>query len=101
LHTWGPWPVAYLIVYTARFLAVPAVLSYSSRLASAEPGQPFLRDWVARQVAAAVVSSPAEQERLLTLAPLTSGQVRVIEPTQPHLGRTLTALYARLRAATP
>jgi hypothetical protein len=101
LHTWGPWPIAYLIVYTARFLAVPAVLSYSPQLISAGLAQPFLWDWVARRVAAALVSSPAEQERLLTLAPLTLRQVHVIDPTQRHLGPTLTALYARLGAATP
>ena len=100
-HAWGPWPIAYLTIYTARFLAVPAVLSYSSRLVSAKLEQPFLWDWVARQVAAAIVSSPAEQERLLTLAPLTSRQMHVIDPTQPHLGQTLTALYGRLGAATP
>ena len=100
-HTWSPWPIAYLTIYTARFLAVPAVLSYSSRPVSAKLEQPFLWDWVARQVAAAIVSSPAEQERLLTLAPLSPKQVHVIDPTQPHLGQTLTALYARLSAATP
>jgi Glycosyltransferase Family 4 len=99
LHTWGPWPIAYLIVYTARFLAIPAVLSYSSRLAAAKLEQPFLWNWVARQVAATIVPSPAEQERLLTLAPLPSSQVHVIDPTQPHLGQTLTALYARLSGA--
>jgi hypothetical protein len=100
-HAWGPWPISYMTIYTARFLAVPAVLSYSSRLISAKLEQPFLWDWVARQVAAAIVSSPAEQERLLTLAPLTSRQVHVIDPAQPHLGQTLTVLYARLSAATP
>jgi hypothetical protein len=94
-------PIAYLTVYTARFLAVPAVLSYSSQLVAVQSEQPFLWDWVAQQVAAAIVASPAEQERLLTLAPLTSGHVHVIDPTQPHLGQTLTALYARLSAATP
>jgi hypothetical protein len=100
-HTWGPWPIAYLTIYTARFLAVPAVLSYSSQLVSTKLEQPFLWDWVARQVAAAIVSNLTEQERLLTLAPLTARQVHVIDPTQPHLGQTLTALYMRLGAATP
>ena len=100
-HTWVPWPIAYLTIYTARFLAVPAVLSYSSQLVSAKLEQPFLWDWVAWQVAAAIVSSPAEQECLLTLAPLTARQVHVIDPTQQHLGQTLTALYTRLGAATP
>jgi hypothetical protein len=98
-HTWGPWPIAYVTIYTARFLAVPAVLSYSSLLMSAKLEESFLWGWVARQVAAAIVSSPAEQERLLTLAPLTSRQVHVIDPTQLHLGQTLTALYAHLSIA--
>src|SRR5262245_15106113 len=98
-HTWGPWPIAYVTIYTARFLEVPAVLSYSLPLMSATLEQPFLWGWVARQVAAAIVSSPAEQERLLTLAPLTARQVHVIDPTQSHLGHRLTGLYARLRAA--
>jgi hypothetical protein len=101
LHTWGPWPIAYLTVYTARFLAVPAVLSYSSQLVSAKLEQPFLWDWVARQVAAVVVPNTAERERLLTLAPLTPTQVHVIDPAQPHLGHTLTALYTCLGVATP
>jgi len=101
LHTWGPWRIAYLTIYTARFLAIPAVLSYSSQLVSARLEQPFLWDWVVQQVAAVIVSSPAEQERLLTLAPLALRQVHVIDPTQPHLGQILTALYARLSAATP
>jgi hypothetical protein len=100
-HTWGPWPIAYLTVYTARFLAVPAVLSYSSQLVSAKLEQPFLWDWVARQVAAVVVPNTAERERLLTLAPLTPTQVHVIDPAQPHLGHTLTALYTCLGVATP
>jgi hypothetical protein len=101
LHAWGPLPIAYLTVYTARFLAVPAILSYSSQLVSAKLEQPFLWDWVARQVAAAIVASPAEQAHLQTLAPLAAGQVHVIDPTQPHLGQTLIALYTSLGAAIP
>jgi hypothetical protein len=95
-HTWGSLPIAYLTVYTARFLAVPAVLSYSAPRVSAKPEQPFLWDWVAQHVSAVVVPSTAEQECLLALGPLTSTQVHMIDPAQPHLGQTLTALYARL-----
>ena len=95
-HAWGPLPIAYLTVYTARFLGVPVVVSSLS----AEPEQPFLWNWVARQAAAVSVPSMVERERLLTLGPLTSTQVHVLDPRQPHLGQALTALYARLGAAT-
>ena len=101
-HAWGTLPIAYLAVYTARFLAMPAVVSYGSPIVSARPAQPFLWDWVARQVSAAVVPSTAEQERLLTLGPLTATQMHVIDPTRSELGQTLTALYARVGGtATP
>jgi len=88
-------PIAYLTVYTARFLDVPAVVSSIA----AEPEQPFLWDWVARQASAIIVPSSVELERLLTLGSLTSAQVHVLDPMQPHLGQALTALYARLGAA--
>ena len=94
-HAWGPLPIAYLTVYSARFLDVPAVVSSLS----VAPEQPFLWDWVARQASAVLVPSRAERERLLTLGPLTSTQVHVLDPRQPHLGQTLTALYTRLGAA--
>lgn len=99
VHAWGALAVAYLAVYTARFLAIPAVVSYDGQLRSALAQQPFLWDWVARQVSAAVVPSMAEREQLLTLSPLPSGQIHVIAPTQPQAGRILTALYARLCGA--
>ena len=98
-HAWGALSVAYLAVYTGRFLAVPAVVSYGWQLRSARPQQPFLWDWVARQLSAAVVPSMAEYERLLTLGPLAATQLHVIEPGQPEVGRTLTALYARVCGA--
>ena len=98
-HAWGALSVAYLAVYTARFLAVPAVVSYGWQLRSARPQQPFLWDWVARQVSAAVVPSVAEYERLLTLSPLAPTQLHVIAPRQPEVGRTLTDLYARVCGA--
>ena len=100
-HAWGPLRVAYLAVYTACFLAVPAVVSYGSQMLSAKPEQPFLWDWVARRVSAAVVPSRAEHDRLLTLGPLTSTQVHMIDPTRSELGQTLTALYARVCGAAP
>jgi hypothetical protein len=95
-HAWGPLPIAYLTVYSARFLDVPAVVSSLS----VAPEQPFFWDWVARQASAVLVLGRAERERLLTLGPLTSTQVYVLDPTQPHLGQALTALYTRLGAAT-
>ena len=95
-HAWGALSVAYLAVYTARFLAVPAVVSYDWPIRAAMAQQPFLWDWVARQVSAAVVPSMAEREQLLTLSPLMPDQMHVIAPTQPQGERLLAALYARL-----
>jgi len=43
-----------------------------------------------------VVPSVAEYERLLTLSPLAPTQLHVIAPRLPEVGRTLTALYARV-----
>ena len=95
-HAWGTLAVAYLAVYTARFLAVPAVVSYDWPLWSGKPLQPFLWNWVARQVSAAVVPSRAEYEQLLTGSPLAPTRLHVIDPMQGELGRALTALYTRL-----
>ena len=95
-HAWGTLSVAYLAVYTARFLAVPAVVSYGWQLRSSQPQQPFLWDWVARQVSAAVVSSRLEYERLLTCSPLLPTQLHMIDPMQAEVGQALTALYVRL-----
>jgi len=98
-HAWGALSVAYLAVYTARFLAVPVVVSYDWQLRSARPQQPFLWDWVARQVSAAVVPSRAEYEGLLTRSPLAPTQLHVLDPMQAEVGQTLTALYGRLCGA--
>ena len=101
-HAWGTLSVAYLTAYTARFLAVPAVVSYGWQLRSAQPQQPFLWDWVARHVSAAVVPSMAEYERLLTHSPLTPTQLHVIDPRQSAVGQTLTTLYMHVSdAVTP
>ncbi len=95
-HAWGALSVAYLAVYTARFLAVPGVVSYDWQLRSAQPQPPFLWDWVARQVSAAVVPSREEYERLLTCSPLVRTQLHVIDPLQVEVGQALIALYVRL-----
>jgi len=100
-HAWGTLAVAYLAVYTARFLAVPVVVSYDWQLRSGKP-PPFLWDWVARQVSATVVPSRAEYEWLLTHSLLAPTQLQVIDLMQAEVGQTLTALYARLcGAVTP
>jgi hypothetical protein len=95
-HAWGTLPIAYLAVYTARFLDMPSVVSYGSQMLSAQTEQPFLWDWVARHVSAATVLSKVEQERLLTRSPLTAMQVHVLDPTRLELGQMLTALYTHV-----
>jgi hypothetical protein len=96
LHAWGALPVAYLAVYTARFLGLPAVVSYDQQTLRADPQQSFLWDWVTRQGSGAVVASVADRERLLAVSTLAPAQVRVIDPTMPGAGDTLTALYESL-----
>jgi hypothetical protein len=98
-HTWVALAVAYVVVYTARFLAVPAVVSYGWQLESAGSRQPFVWHWVAQQVSAAVVPSLAARQRLLTCSALTPARLHVLDPARSAVGDTLTALYARLCGA--
>ncbi len=93
-HTWGPVPLAYLTVYTARFVAVPAVVSCDAAMLAAREHQPFLWDWMLRQAAAMVVPSRAERAQLVSH---NAGlPVSVLDTTHPALGQRLTALYAGL-----
>lgn len=97
MHAWGTLAIAYLAVYTARLLTIPVAVSYDGQMRAAMAQQPFLWEWVARQVSAAVVPSRAERAQLLTCSSLTPAQIHVIAPAQPQVGQLLTALYARLR----
>jgi len=95
-HVLGALSVVYLAIYTACFLGVPAVLSYGGQTRSAGPSPPFLWNWVAQHVSAAVVASQGERQHLLTHSTLAPGQIHIIDPAHPDMEWTLATLYARL-----
>jgi hypothetical protein len=96
-HAWGTVPAPYLTVYTARFLGVPAVVSYGQSYLRDGPQERFIWHWVAQQVSMALVSSAADRERLLATSEVTPAQVRVVPPPLPARLHTMIALYESLR----
>jgi hypothetical protein len=96
LHTWGPISVAYLGVYTARFLGLPAVVSYGRQTLQDGPQETYLWQWVARHATRALVASCIDRERLLAHSDLTLVRVHVVNPALRALGRTMVAQYQSL-----
>ncbi|MBM3226555.1 MAG: hypothetical protein FJZ47_22555 [Candidatus Tectomicrobia bacterium] len=90
-HAWGSTLTSlYLTVYTARFLAVPAVVSYTDcHLATTRFAQPFLWGWIAQHLAAAVVSTRTAQ----TLLQACGIPASLLTPAQPAAHLALVALY--------
>lgn len=95
-HAWGSLACAYVGVYTARFLGLPAVVSYSRLWLCAGARQTFMWQWVARQVAMALVSSPTDRERLLATSDFVPLRVQVLPPHLSTAGARLVALYRHL-----
>jgi hypothetical protein len=96
LHTWGTISVAYLGVYTARFLGFPAVVSYGQQILQDGPQETYLWQWVARHATIALVASCTARERLLMHSDLTPARVRVVNPALHALGSTMMAMYRSL-----
>jgi hypothetical protein len=93
LHAWGPLDAIYMVVYTASYLGLPAVVSYGPACQQAGAQQPFLWQWVAQHTAAAVVATEADRESLVATTDLPSARVHVIGPTQSPEAGVLAALY--------
>jgi hypothetical protein len=94
-HAWCSMPLAYLTVYTARFVTVPAVVSCDAAMLAARGQQPFLWDWMMRHASVVVVPS---QEAYEQLAGCQAGvRVSVLEAGSPLLGQRLAALYKGLQ----
>lgn len=101
LHAWGAFPAAYLAVYTARCLGVPAVVSYDAEYLCHGPQQAFEWQWVARYVSRALVASGADQERLTATSDIAPVRVQMIQANLSVALATLTALYASLQLPSP
>ncbi|MGE3538048.1 MAG: hypothetical protein AB7N91_11525 [Candidatus Tectimicrobiota bacterium] len=95
-HAWSTLPIAYLTVYTARYLALPAIVSCPADTPEPGPADVFRQDWTAQHAAAYVVHSPAVSPAGLDLA-----RLHVINPAQARASQTLLALYRRFETTAP
>jgi hypothetical protein len=97
LHAWGTLPVTYLTVYTACFLGLPAVVSYSEPCLGAGSQSSFEWRWVAQHLSRALVCSHSDQKRLFATTSLEPAQVWMMNPALPEVGAIMTARYESLR----
>ncbi len=95
-HAWGTLPATYLTVYTARFLGIPAVVSYSRSWRGRDPRQTFMWQWVARHAAVTLAATQTEQTCLRTVNGFEPARIRVMDPASPTLASTMTTLYQTL-----
>jgi hypothetical protein len=100
-HAWGAFPAAYLTVYTARCLGIPAVVSYDAQQLHAGPQQAFEWQWVAQHVARALVASSAEQARLTATSAIDPTRIQVVQTHVSAAVAALTVLYTSLQLPTP
>jgi len=99
LHAWGAFPAAYLAVYVARLIGVPAVVSYDTQSLNDGPQQAFEWQWVARHVSRALVASGADGERLAATSDVARTRIQVVPTEMSAAVATLTELYASLHRA--
>jgi hypothetical protein len=99
VHAWGDGAAVYLGVYTARFLGLPAVVSYSPAALDPALQQSFIGTWVAQNATRVIVAQAAEHAALLALGAISSDHVQVIDVTLPTAAQAMTALYTSLQAA--
>ena len=96
LHAWGAFPVAYLAVYVARLIGVPAVVFYDTQFLHNGPQQAFEWQWVAQHVSRALVASGADGERLAATSDIARTRIQVVPTEMPAAVAALTELYANL-----
>lgn len=92
VHAWGTVPVLYLAVYTARYLAVPAVISWSGEPPEPTGAAAFFWQWSIEHAAAFVVPQSGDY------ASFASGRVYHLAPDDAAARQALLALYRRLSA---
>ena len=97
VHAWGAFPAAYLAVYTARFMGLPAVVSYDAQSFRHGPQRSFEWQWIARHVSRGLVASDADRERLITTSDIAPTRVQVVPPGIVEASAALVALYKSLQ----
>jgi hypothetical protein len=97
-HAWGRAPAPYLTVYTARFLGLPVIVSYSPAALREETPEPFLWQWVAQSTSLAWVFSQTDRERLLATSGTTPDKLQVVQPELPALLAAGLAFYQQIRS---
>lgn len=96
-HAWGSLAAAYMTVYTARFLGLPAVVSDIVPALDADPQQVFVWQWVAQHVSRAVVDSAAERQLWLSVDAVSAAQIEVIDSAASEYVNALINVYQRLQ----
>jgi hypothetical protein len=99
LHAWGTFPAAYLAVYVARLIGLPAVVSYDTQALDGGPQQAFEWQWVARHVSMALVASGVDGETLATTSDVARARLRVVPTETLAAVGALTELYTSLHGA--
>jgi hypothetical protein len=97
LHAWGAFPAAYLAVYTARLVGVPAVVSYDTQALHNGPQQAFEWQWVTQYVSKALVASGADGARLVATSDVAHPRLQMVPTEMPTAVAALTQLYASLQ----
>jgi hypothetical protein len=95
-HAWGDLAAAFLTVYTARFVGVPAVVSYNQTCLRTGLHYPFAWQWVARHVSMALVPSLTDRERLISTSECPPRQIQVCHPAGASATSAMVALYRQL-----
>jgi hypothetical protein len=92
-HVWGPLPIVYLGVYTARYLGLPVIGTYNALCLRHGPQQPFMWQWVAEHVTLGLVAGQEHRQVLQATTTLPQHRIRVLDAADPTAGATLAALY--------
>jgi hypothetical protein len=97
-QTCGTLATTFLTAYTASFLSLPCSVFYTSTCLREAPQQRFLWQWVARHIAAGLVGTVSERERLLAMGDLAPERVQVIDLHRPTAGARIATLYQTLQS---
>lgn len=97
-QAWGTLATTFLTAYTASFLGLPCSVFYTSACLREAPQQRFLGQWVARHIAAGLVGTVSDRQRLLAMGDLAPERVQVVDLQLPTAGAMMATLYQTLQA---